>query len=300
MKRAIVMVILVLGASPAWALRFMGPPTTDIEAGQVGLGFDWSHTQFDVRSNEGDFRRAVEADIYFTRLIFGVADGAEISGLFGISDMEERQENGFRSGNDFSWGVGTKINFGQSGPFDIGAAFQISSMYGHDTSGLTYADRVELDAYLLELAIGPSFKVGGICLYGGPFVHFIVGDIEARVGSSHDSIDVEEEESEFGGYLGVSGEIAANTNLGIEYHITNDSYAIGVGIVHRFGQPSRPRVRAGLRDLGSWSSVEQRKPTQYANRMKVKTDASGEPVKDAKGNFVFIPVDDADTFAQEK
>lgn len=300
MKRAIVMVILVLCTSPAWALRFMGPPTTDIEAGQVGLGFDWSHTQFDIRSDEGDFTQGVEADVYFTRLIFGLADGAEISGLFGISDIEERQENEFRSGNDFAWGVGTKINFGQSGPFDIGAAFQISSLFGHDSSGLSYADRVELDACLLELAIGPSLKVDKICLYGGPFVHFIIGDIDGRVSGSHESIDVEEEESEFGGYLGISGEIAANTSLGVEYHLTNDSYAIGVGIVHRFGQPSRPHVRSGLSHTSSWSSVEPRKPTEYVNRMKIKVDASGEPVKDAKGNFVFIPVDKAEEFAQEK
>jgi hypothetical protein len=79
--------------------------------------------------------------------------------------------------------------------------------------------------------------------------------------------------------------------VSLEYQFTDDSYAIGVGIVHRFGKPSRPSARAAFEEDNSWpTSLNPNPPKKYASKERLKTDASGEPVRDKDGNFVFVPV----------
>lgn len=296
MKKVLFFAVVVLCAQPALALRLMGPPTTDIKAGQFGIGLEWSHSQFDIRSNELHEVANVESDVYLTRLLFGIADGAEISGLVGLSDIEDTEEDGLRSANDVTWGAGLKLNFVESGPFGLGTAFQISSLEGDDqtATGPFIADG-ELDAYLLELTVGASYKVHRMCFYGGPFVHFITGNFEGRVAGVRDVIDVEQEEAKLGGYIGVSAEIAADNNVNLEYHFTDDSWAVGVGIVHKFGKPSAPVVQERADSYNSGPmSFSQASPQEYGARKKLKTDAAGEPVKDKDGNFVFVPASEAD------
>jgi len=294
MKKVILFAVVVFCAQPVWALRFMGPPTTDIRGGQFGLGLDWSHSQFDIRSNDLDLDTAanVEANVYFTRLLFGIADGAEISGLIGLSDIEESEEDGLRSTNDVTWGAGLKLNFIESGSFGLGAAFQFTSLEGDDETAVgPFIAEGDLDAYLLELAVGASYKLHHVSLYGGPFVHFITGDFEGRVAGLRETIDVEQEESKLGGYVGISAELADNSNVTLEYQFTDDSYAIGVGIVHRFGKPSAPAAPVSTKEYDSWpTSLSTNPPEKYAIKERLKTDASGEPVKDADGNFIFVPV----------
>jgi hypothetical protein len=296
MKKVILFAVVVLCAQPVWALRFMGPPTTDIRGGQFGLGLDWSHSQFDIRSNDLDLDTAanVEANVYFTRLLFGIADGAEISGLVGLSDIEESEEDGLRSTNDVTWGAGLKLNFIESGSFGLGAAFQFTSLEGDDETAVgPFIAEGDLDAYLLELAVGASYKLHHVSLYGGPFVHFITGDFEGRVAGLREVIDVEQEESKLGGYVGVSAELAADTSVSLEYQFTDDSYGIGVGIVHRFGNANRPSARAASQETPSWpTSVIPIRPKEDTVRERLKVDASGEPVKDKDGNFIFEPVNE--------
>lgn len=295
MKKVLLFATVVLCAQPALALRLMGPPTTEIKAGQFGIGLDWSHSQFDIRSNELDEVANVESDVYFTRLLFGIADGAEISGLIGLSDIEEIEENGLRSVNDVTWGAGLKLNFAESGPFGLGTAFQISSLTGDDkTATSPFIADGDLDAYLLELTVGASYKVHRVCLYGGPFVHFITGNFEGRVAGVRDVIDVEQEEAKLGGYVGVSAEIAANNNVNLEYHFTEDSWAVGVGIVHRFGKPSGPAGQVKPKQYNSMQSLSESSPMEYGAKKVLKTDSAGEPVKDANGNFVFVPASETE------
>jgi hypothetical protein len=296
MKKVMVFAAVVLCTQPVWALRLMGPPTTDIKGGQFGLGLDWSHSQFDIRSNDFDATANIESDVYFTRLLFGIADGAEISGLVGLSDIEAIEEDGLRSANDVTWGAGLKLNFEKSGPFGLGAAFQISSLEGDDKTAVgPFIAEGDLDAYLLELAVGASYKLHRVCLYGGPFVHFITGDFEGRVAGLRETIDVQQEESKLGGYVGISAEIVDNSNVSLEYHFTDDSWAVGVGIVHRFGKVSETTAQVSSRAYNSWSTSLSQNPSEtYVAKERLKTDASGEPVKDKDGNFVFVPVSEAE------
>jgi len=295
MKKVLIFAAVVLFANPVWALRFMGPPTPKSDSGQIGLGFDWSHSQFDIRSDDISVRPKpnMDNDIYFARLLLGVNEWVEISGSIGISDIEHDTEGGFRSGNDFAWGVGSKIKFWESGRTDLGAAFQLTSLTG-DSETTTLLDQnisnPKLEAYVLELAVGPSYETHGVCLYGGPFVYFITGDIEGKRAGSGSEIDIEEEESEFGVYMGASAEIVKNTKASLEYHLTNDSWAIGAGIVHRFGRSNKHKNSS---KAGSWSDTSKKKASAEKDfpKERLKTDESGKPVKDENGNFVFVTVE---------
>ncbi|MEA3225338.1 MAG: hypothetical protein U9Q07_05250, partial [Planctomycetota bacterium] len=111
MKKTLVFAVVVLCTSPAWALRFMGSPTTSGKSG-LGLGFDWSHTQFDIKSDDVDGTAQLTNDIYFARLLWGVADWAEVSGMIAISDIEDNGEPSFHSGKDVNWKVAPR----SSGP----------------------------------------------------------------------------------------------------------------------------------------------------------------------------------------
>jgi len=47
------------------------------------------------------------------------------------------------------------------------------------------------------------------------------------------STDIKQQ-SEFGGFIGLSTELAKNTNFNIEFQMTDDAQAIGFGFIHRF------------------------------------------------------------------
>lgn len=296
MKRTLIFATVVLcAASPVWALRFMGPPTTKAKAGQFGVGFDWSHSQFDIRLDDVGTAK-LESDVYYARLLFGVADWAEISGMIGMSEIEDDVEPEFRSSNDVTWGVGSKLRFWQSGSLDLGAAFQLTSLRGDDELAIDPFTTLksDVDAYIIELAVGPTYTVDRISVYGGPFVHFITGDLEEKIGSFKDKIDIEQEGSEFGAYVGLSADIAENTNVSVEYHWTDDSYAIGVGLVHRFGAGSKPKPRSRAtsgQPRPRLKKTPQKALTAPIREDKLKTDEKGRPVTDKDGNFIFVPVE---------
>lgn len=43
-----------------------------------------------------------------------------------------------------------------------------------------------------------------------------------------------EQESEFGGFIGISAELDESSNVGIEFQFTGDADAIGIRYVRRF------------------------------------------------------------------
>jgi hypothetical protein len=256
---------------------------------------DWSHSQFDIRyDDEWIFPdgAAVESEMYFARVLFGVADGAQISGHIGVTEIDSAlDDSDYHSGNDLAWGVGSKLNFGRMGPCDLGVAFQFTSLRADDRTFVgPLLIREKHTAYLFELAVGPTYQTHGVSIYGGPFLHIITGEEEGWIDSMRaGSMDIEEEGSEVGGYAGISVEAATNTNIALEYQFTDDSWAIGAGIVHRFGgrQPTRNAVRTR-----PWPRLPRVEPAEKTvPTKKLKVGADGKPLKDGEGNFIFEPVE---------
>ncbi len=72
-----------------------------------------------------------------------------------------------------------------------------------------------------------------ICVYGGPFLHFIDGEGDATIDGVDISVDLEED-SNFGGFVGARVDLSENTTLGIEYQLTGNANALAANILFRF------------------------------------------------------------------
>lgn len=219
MKKVAAIAIVVLTANCTWALTFMGPPTTDVKQGQFGIGFDYAQSEEDI-DIEALGPEEVEVDTYLARIIFGLADGAEISARVGIGEIEDLD-------SEFAWGVGAKATLGRSEDWDWGIVCQLTALSGDETG-------TDIDVYEYQVAIGPTFKLDQLSVYGGPFLHFLTGDADLTIGSSRFSLDLEQE-SVFGGYAGLSLQIDSRTSVAVEYQIMGDADALGAGVVHMFG-----------------------------------------------------------------
>lgn len=226
MKRAVI--IAVLFGSPAWALTYMGSPSSNVKQGELLLGFDYSNGQVDYEFSNDTVRGVldnVDSDFYMGRAGIGVFDGLEVFGRFGLSEIEDL-------GNESAWGVGTKATFIEKDDVSWGALFQLTSISADDTGYLGGGTLDgDFDIYEYQLAIGPTFND---TVYFGPFFHFIDGDADLR---NFGSVDIEQD-SEFGIFVGIMWELGNNTNLSIEFQGTDDAKMGAIGLVHRFGGPS--------------------------------------------------------------
>ena len=226
--RRFVITIVVLFSGPAWALTYMGSPASNVEQGELFLGFDYSNFEVDFEFRNGGIRGVltdVDGEIYLGRAGLGLSDGFEVFGRFGMGEIEEL-------GNEFMWGLGTRVTFIEKDDISWGALFQLTALNADETGGLGgYMLAGDFDVYEYQLAIGPTFDN---TVYFGPFAHFVDGDADL---AGFGSVDIEQE-SEFGFYIGIMWELGNNTELNIEFQGTDDAKLVAIGLVHKFGGPS--------------------------------------------------------------
>lgn len=236
MKRSILCdLILLVFVVKVSALSFMGPPKAELNQGQYGLGLDYTFSEMDVElSGYGvSWTEEIETNTLFTNLSYGNTNDWEVFLRLGLSKVEA---DDFDGDNEFAYGFGTKVNLGM----DWGILFQVGWFEGNDTVtgflpgfGIVTADQ-EIDAYEIQIAIGPTYDAGNYKIYGGPFFHFIDGDLDVDIaGIGSGSFDIEEE-SMFGGYVGFLAEITSNSDIGVEFQFTGDTQAVGLRYIHRF------------------------------------------------------------------
>jgi len=307
MNKLSVFVAVAFLVSPVSALTYMGSPTSNVKQGELLLGFDYSDSDLDVEWRGYGLRGTIknfESDLYLGKVGLGLSDGFELFGRFGLNRMDytlsqmeytEDIQDGFRfsSGNEFTWGVGMKATLGRKDNLSWGALFQLMDITGHDK---TYFDEypvdTEIDAYEIQLAIGPSYEIDSLCLYGGPFLHAIGGDVDMKSGSTTlSSFDIEQG-SEVGGYIGLGWQFAENSSLNVEYQLTGDAQVIGISLLNRFGGPTKTE-KPVVRQM----PVTMPKPEPEVDASgriitgyHMKRNASGDFAKDKDGNFVFDPV----------
>jgi hypothetical protein len=264
----------------------MGPPTSNVKEGDFILGFDYSDSETNIEwSGYGDkgTLKDVESDLYLGKVGFGVANGFEFFGRFGTSEIED-------TGNEFAWGLGTKATFGQKDNISWGALFQYLSLYGEDTQNFGgYSLDGDLDFQEFQFAIGPTYQINELSIYGGPFLHFIEGDVDLDILGSTLSYDIEQE-SEFGGYAGIGWQISKVSSLHVEYQFTDDAQAIGISFFNRFGNQTKSKKPVVLQKPKIYTDAYGQviDGTAYT----VKRDASGKIIKDKNGNYVFFPIDE--------
>lgn len=243
--KKVAITIVVLMCSQALGLSFMGPPKAELNQGQYSLGIDYTFSEMDIEASGlgVSWTEEIETNMLFGKYSYGISDGWEGFARLGFANVEA---DDFDGDNEFAYGFGIKATFAQEGGLTWGGLFQMSWLNSKDTGtlfleGHTITGKQEFDVYEIQIAVGPTYEIEGLAIYGGPFLHLVNGDYDWSGtvtgpiinGSGSFSLDVEEE-SVFGGYIGISKDLTENSNIGVEFQFTGDAQAIGARYVHRF------------------------------------------------------------------
>ncbi len=201
------------------------------------------------------------SNMFLARLGVGTWENWDFFVRFGATDAQDEiteiQPNGsigdqhkdFDGGSGFAWGVGTRATFYQEADTTWGGLLQIT-WANPDKSDVTiendstYSGEAEIDYWEVQIAIGPTVESDYFRIYGGPFLHFVNGDLDINGKSvnppgiydliiqktSHDI----KEESQFGGYAGAQIYLDESSSLFSEFLFTDDAWGAGVGITWKF------------------------------------------------------------------
>lgn len=263
-----VLAVFGLGSSAAFALDPMGPPASNLKQGQVKMGIDYAYSEMDLELNggrwveylDGLFNDAgqatsftlkdVEMNRAYAHMGYGVTDRWEVFLRLGGSDAEfgdsiwQDQEK-FDSHSQMAIGGGVKATFYEEDSLSLGGLLQAGwAQYDGKLRAAHWAaaDFVQMDITEVQIAIGPTYRfTDHLSVYGGPFFHFVWGDLDDEFSEAADgslltskySWDVEES-SVFGGYIGAQVEFGGNCSVNFEYQRTADADAVGVGLLWRF------------------------------------------------------------------
>jgi hypothetical protein len=224
---------------------------SNVVLGHLGYGMtkDWEacvrlgagHAEFDME----DYSFALPEAAQNQRLHFPDRrfDGDyEFAWSFGTKYTFWRQRDNFR------WGVMFQMAWFDSDDSVTGSVDQTLEAEGQEfTIEGDYAMGVELEYYEVQIALGPTWQVtDGLCLYGGPFLLYVNGDMDVDLDGSftvRDSggglidevplsvrqTDDLEQESAFGGFTGAQLDIAEHAEVFLEAQLTSDSWALGIG-----------------------------------------------------------------------
>jgi len=258
-RKQLLLAVLVMGVSgsAALALAPMGPPVATLPQGQYagGIGYAFSKMDLEVSGPIGSVAgeaelHDVENNIYYISLGYGISNTWSIYGAVGTADTEFDADVGsdFNGDTDTGFAIGTKRTLhDDGGKVKWGTVLQYCRGQSEDKfnapAGQAFADggisgfavgyqEAELDWYEIQLALGPVVQVrDNICVYGGPFLHFLEGDLNFPVDQTEYEL---EQLSEIGAYIGALYNVKTNTTLSAEILATDDAWGIAIGAMIGF------------------------------------------------------------------
>jgi len=218
----------------------------------------------------------VNVDKVWTKISYGITEDWDVFVRLGTADIDfdysnrmycvnnacqvfpwGQEHNGH---NDFAIGLGTKVTFHKKENLKWGGLFQISwcQSDGKNTGslpaassitgfGTSYSHSVDVDLVEIHVALGPEYQfTNNISVYGGPFLHFVDGDIKGHyyesgttgvgtlIGYSSDySYDIDQR-TFFGGYVGLEMDITKDVSVNIEYQHTDAADALALNLTWKF------------------------------------------------------------------
>lgn len=235
MKRlCIAAMVIALTAGRSFGLTFLGPPAAALEQGWSGVDLDYTFSEADINVDEYGVRGSledVELSAGFARFGYGINDYWECFVRLGAAVAEGTPIDGDVK---FAGGVGTKTTLHKQENLRLGALFQVQ-WFKHkgNLSFAGYSGDAEIDTHEFQVAFGLTYELNGLRLYGGPFLHCVGGDFDIKTPGQTHSFDLEEE-SESGGYIGLTSEIGDYFDFCLEYQFTDEAYGVGIGTIRRF------------------------------------------------------------------
>ena len=280
---AVGLIIIGACSSVVSALPTMGPPKALVGQNQWSIGLGYSYSQMDLeatgksREDPGSGSWApwlsskhdiegLASNVLLGQLGYGVSQNVDVFVCLGISDAQDDMKEstaGAYPGDEYTgldcsfgsaWGLGARATFLQDGDVTWGGLVQViwenpaegDIELSPEPPGLPnpLTGDAELDLREIQVAVGPTLQLEGFSVYGGPFLHFVDGDIEASVSGLDASgvpplerVELKEdiqEESILGIYAGIQGEADESTSWYAEYRMTADAWGIGIGAMYRF------------------------------------------------------------------
>jgi hypothetical protein len=244
------------------ALDPLGPPISRIWEGEFSIGADFSFSETDidlsngkwVESDEGVFDEAGDADDLtlknfqtiklYGSVGYGFAKNWEVFARVGAAKAK-LGDSIWDDGEDFDSGVELAIGAGVRATFfefyqpniKIGALAQLNwaKFDGKLEAGQWPGpDFVEISLAEAQFAVGATYVWRDrVTFFGGPFVHFLSGDVEDIFSDFEYKWDFEEGPI-YGGYIGAAMDIYKNCVLNIEYQQSSDANAFGAGLMLRY------------------------------------------------------------------
>jgi len=276
---AFVVMVVGVSSSVVYALSPMGPPKALLGQDRWEIGIEYGHQTMDLEAvakvqeidivpGQDDFTVVrkdkhniddFKSNIIMGRVGYGINDNWDAFVRLGMADAQSDIEHifpdnatpdkykGYDGSFGFGWGFGTRATFWQDDELSWGGLFQITWLEPDQSSislsgDAEFTGDAEIDIREVQIAIGPTLRVAdNISIYGGPFLHFVNGDLDisGRTVDQNAEILLEttgdiEEESQFGGYAGAHLDVDENTSCFIECQLTGDAWGIGIGASRRF------------------------------------------------------------------
>jgi hypothetical protein len=276
---AATLTIVIVTNSVVFALSPMGPPKAMPGQDQWDIGVEYGNLTMDLKASGTDTNiehipslyittgkgkyeiKDLQSNIILGRLSYGISNNWEAFVRLGVVDAEcdleqtfpdsaQHKYRGFDGSFGLAWGFGTRATFWQDEDISWGGLFQMTWMEPDKSDissiispgNLNYSGTADIDIREVQIAVGPTWRVeDNIRIYGGPFLHFVDGDLDLSgtivdpgVGIDMESSGDIEEESQFGGYVGADLDVDKNTSCFIECQLTNDAWGIGIGASRRF------------------------------------------------------------------
>lgn len=230
MRQRCIATILALGlCSNALALTYLGPPTTNMKAGQWAGGVSYADGEQDIELGSNLQLEDLKEETVLGRVAAGVVDRRwEVFGLFGAVDAEQDY---FNPDDEFLIGFGTRITTNVGDKLDWGVVGQVTWFTSEDTG--TFAGiptPYELDLFDIQVGLGPCWRPGPFILYGGPMIQWIEGDLDTTYAGNFDV----NAESWFGVYIGGGVELEQHLSITGEVQATGDATLWAVCAQWRF------------------------------------------------------------------
>jgi len=271
-KKMLFLGVVVVGVlcSAAFALAPMGPPIPTLKQGQWSAAGEYGYSKMDLQADakwsvtgpvaesgkESTTIKDFKSSMFFANLGYGVSDNWEAFVRLGAADV--KMEDWFDGGYGFAWGFGTKVSFLKQDSITWGGLFQMTWFnpgddkmtdtetfaVGEGQENVTISGKGEVDWSEIQIAVGPTWQTGNLCIYGGPFLHFLNGDYDEKLTGtltnpgdviSKATADIKQD-SEFGGYVGAQcdlGNWIQNASWNADLQFTGDAWAFATGVIWR-------------------------------------------------------------------
>ena len=276
---AVAFMIVVVSGSAVLALSPMGPPKAMLGQDQWSVGIEYANETMDLEASgkvrEIDYQEGqdpffpsprnskynindLKSNIVLGRVSYGISDNWDAFLRLGVADAEcdidhtyadgaLHQYPGFDGGFGFAWGLGTKVTIWEDKDITWGGLLQMTwAKPGDSDISLSgdpnFSGNAEIEFWEVQLAVGPTWRMNdNLSIYGGPFLHFVNGDldfsgetVESDVRIVEESSGDIEEKSQFGGYVGASLDANERTSYFIECQFTGDAWGVGIGAARKF------------------------------------------------------------------